>query len=171
MLLKIVDHQQLTASSWGLAVQLGRALPGHCPWGLRPSCTASPGAPEGARTRGSPQLPSSSKPFSLSGRSGAGRAPAVLEGPPRGSAGLAQPSTMGSRFTTPPPAVGRFRGGWGAVGEHHRGVKRWKLVILWAHFWAAPPPAVGRVDPKPAFSFHSGSTRRSRSRANEGGVL
>ncbi len=51
MLLKIVDHQQLTASSWGLAVQLGRALPGHCPWGPRPSCTASPGAPEGARTR------------------------------------------------------------------------------------------------------------------------
>jgi hypothetical protein len=24
------------------------------------------------------------------------------------------------------------------VGEHHRGATRCKLVILWAHFWAAP---------------------------------
>jgi hypothetical protein len=51
MLLKAVNHQQLIASSWGLAVQLGRALPGHCPWGPRPSCTASPGATEGAQPR------------------------------------------------------------------------------------------------------------------------
>jgi hypothetical protein len=54
MLLKVIGHQQLIASSWALAVQLGRALPGHCPWGPQPSCTASPGTPEGARPRVSP---------------------------------------------------------------------------------------------------------------------
>jgi hypothetical protein len=51
MLLVAVGNQQLIASSWALPAQLGRALPGHCPWGPRPSCTASPGAPKGARPR------------------------------------------------------------------------------------------------------------------------
>ncbi len=34
------------------------------------------------------------------------------------------------------------------VGEHHRGVTRWELVILWAHCWAAPAGS-----PKTCISF------------------
>jgi hypothetical protein len=60
-------------------------------------------------------------------------------------------------------SLGCFGGGWGAVGEHHRGVTRCKLVTLRAHFWAGPPG-----NPKTRWSrsqprtFHSGTTRWTR---------
>jgi hypothetical protein len=47
MLLKAVSHQQLIASSWGLAEQLGWALPRHCPWGSPAQLHREPRRPRG----------------------------------------------------------------------------------------------------------------------------
>jgi hypothetical protein len=61
----------------------------HCPGtahGVPDPAAPRIQAPQRAVPRCGPQLPSSSKPFSLSGWSGGVRASAVLEGPSRGSA-------------------------------------------------------------------------------------